>query len=277
VADLVLRAIAHPELAELVRPVDAFAALAAGLLALGASVFHLGRPLYAWRAVIGLRHSWMSREGVALAGFAGLATLYAGALGLGAPDALVEPLGLAVAGVGAVGIGCSAMIYIVTGKRWWRARETVPKFVLTAVAAGTAFILAVATIAAGITDAGVAVLTSAAPLLLVVVGATVLKLAGELAMFRHLRDREMTELRRTALLLRGDLERWTAARVAAGVAGGVLLPLVLFASWGQPRPSMPASVALALIMVVLVAAGELLERWTFFTAVSSPRMPGGFR
>ena len=47
-------------------------ALALGLLALGASVFHLGRPLYAWRAFLGLRTSWLSREALAFGLFAKL-------------------------------------------------------------------------------------------------------------------------------------------------------------------------------------------------------------
>ena len=38
---------------------------------------------YAWRAVLGLRHSWLSREIVAFGAFAGLAVAYAGAVGLG--------------------------------------------------------------------------------------------------------------------------------------------------------------------------------------------------
>jgi formate dehydrogenase iron-sulfur subunit len=41
---------------------EAVFACALALLALGASVFHLGRPLLAWRAVLGLRTSWLSRE-----------------------------------------------------------------------------------------------------------------------------------------------------------------------------------------------------------------------
>ena len=40
------------------------------LVALGASVLHLGRPRYAYRAVLGLRHSWLSREVVAFGAFA---------------------------------------------------------------------------------------------------------------------------------------------------------------------------------------------------------------
>jgi formate dehydrogenase iron-sulfur subunit len=275
VADLGLRHLSRPDLAELVRPVDAFAALGVGLLALAASVFHLGRPQYAWRAVIGLRHSWMSRECVAFAAFAGLATLYAAGLGAGAPRPVVDVLGSAVAVTGAAGIACSAMIYVVTGKRWWRWRETFPKFVLTAVTAGSALILAVAALAAGLTGAGGVALASAAPLLPVVVAGTVIKVAGELALFRHLRDGELTELRRTALLLHRDLHGWLVVRVAAAAGGGVVLPLVLWAAWTPSHPSVPASIVLSLAMLVLVLTGELAERWTFFTAVSSPRMPGG--
>ena len=50
-------------------------ALAVGLLALGTSTLHLGRPLVAWRAVLGLRTSWLSREIVVFGLFAGLAML----------------------------------------------------------------------------------------------------------------------------------------------------------------------------------------------------------
>jgi formate dehydrogenase iron-sulfur subunit len=275
VADLVLRRIAVPELAESVRPVSAGAALAVGLLALGASVFHLGRPLYAWRALLGLRHSWMSREVLALGTFAGLATAYAGTLAVGAPASLVEGLGVAVALGGTAAIGCSSMLYAVTGKRWWAARRTLPLFGLTAVVAGSALVLAVAALAAAVSGAGGAVLASAAPLLLVVVVATVAKVAGELGTLRHLRDRDLTELRRTAVLLSRDLRPLLAVRLGAAALGGVLLPLMLYASWRQPDPSLAVSLVCMVVVVGLVTLGELVERWTFFTAVSSPRMPGG--
>ena len=47
-----------------------------GWAGLAASVLHLGRPLYAYRALIGLRHSWLSREVLAFGLFATLATVY---------------------------------------------------------------------------------------------------------------------------------------------------------------------------------------------------------
>ena len=47
--------------------------LALGLLALGASILHLGRPRYAFRVFLGLRTSWLSREILLFAAFASLA------------------------------------------------------------------------------------------------------------------------------------------------------------------------------------------------------------
>src|SRR4051812_3687367 len=49
--------------------------LIAGLLGLSVSISHLGRPLKAWRAFLGLRTSWLSREIVVFGIFAPLAIL----------------------------------------------------------------------------------------------------------------------------------------------------------------------------------------------------------
>ena len=59
-------------------PRDVFKQMGAlGMLGMGASLFHLGRPLYAFRAFIGIFTSWLSREIVCFGAFAGLASLYA--------------------------------------------------------------------------------------------------------------------------------------------------------------------------------------------------------
>jgi len=110
--------------------VDAAAGLVFGLVALGASVLHLGRPRYCFRAVIGLRHSWLSREIVAFGAFAALAALYA-----------IHPtptIGAAAAVTGVAGVGCSVMIYVVTRRPHWRARFVAPRFAVTTVLCGTA-------------------------------------------------------------------------------------------------------------------------------------------
>ena len=68
-----------------IRAVHAGGALLFGLVALGASTLHLGRPHLAFRAVIGLATSWLSREILAFGVFATLAVLYAGSVWI--PDA----------------------------------------------------------------------------------------------------------------------------------------------------------------------------------------------
>jgi Fe-S-cluster-containing dehydrogenase component/DMSO reductase anchor subunit len=131
IADLALRAGRS-------HPFDAAVALAAGVLALGASVLHLGRPRYAYRSVIGLRHSWLSREVLAFGAFTGLAALHAGALVLGRSSPV---LAAAVAVTGAAGVGCSVMIYATTHRASWRAPVVASKFGLTTAVAGLATVL----------------------------------------------------------------------------------------------------------------------------------------
>jgi Fe-S-cluster-containing dehydrogenase component/DMSO reductase anchor subunit len=131
VADLLLRA-------GRTQPFDAAVAAAAGMLALGASVLHLGRPQYFYRAVIGLRHSWLSREVVAFGAFTALAAPYALALWMGRP---LPVLGAAVAASGVVGVGCSVMIYAVTHRASWRLPVVAWQFGLTSAVCGLATVL----------------------------------------------------------------------------------------------------------------------------------------
>ncbi|MGB8166876.1 MAG: DmsC/YnfH family molybdoenzyme membrane anchor subunit [Chthoniobacteraceae bacterium] len=120
--------------------------LHAGLVA---SVFHLGRPLGAWRFFLGLRTSWMSREILAFSILAALAT--------GAVAAVFVPwipgpplLLVAVVGIGAV--FTSAMIYVDTRRPVWRVERTFPSFFGSVLLLGLAamvhpLVLAVATVA----------------------------------------------------------------------------------------------------------------------------------
>src|SRR5690606_40142196 len=60
---------AYTELASTLGRTQSLVALSMGVLALFASTFHIGRPQYAFRAFIGLRTSWMSREIIAFGAF----------------------------------------------------------------------------------------------------------------------------------------------------------------------------------------------------------------
>jgi Fe-S-cluster-containing dehydrogenase component len=101
-------------------------AIATAVVALGASTLHLGRPQYAYRAVIGLRHSWLSREVVAFGAFTGLAVL----------DAVVPSplLAWAAAACGLFGVVCSVLIY--TSTRRWSSLSVVARFAGTTALGG---------------------------------------------------------------------------------------------------------------------------------------------
>jgi DMSO reductase anchor subunit len=225
---------------------SAAVALALGLVALGTSVLHLGRPLYAFRALLGLRTSWLSREIVAFSLFAGLAGLYAASLRLPVAAALRLPLLRATAGAGVLAVLCSVMVYEATRRPTWRAHITGFKFLATSAVLGTATVLML--------DPGPGV---AHALQL----ATLIKLVGEGLGFRHLKSRRHTALKRSALLQANDFDRLTLFRFGAGAIGGLVLPIFPVPWMGVP-------------IFVLLLAGELAERYLFFVTASAARMPG---
>jgi formate dehydrogenase iron-sulfur subunit len=263
-------------------------AMALGLLALGGATLHLGRPLYGFRAIVGIRHSWMSREIVCFGVFAKLAILYAallwadpllGALGLPALDDglqlwLARGLGALVILSGLAGLACSALLYAVTRRTWWALPYSGTKFFGTTLVLGIAFsswVLTVLTYTGEIVS-GVVLGALFAGLML----ATGAKLAHELALFKHLDDAEPSDLKRSALLMRGVLAPLTRLRLTAGLVGGVFVPALLWvrlAVHGAPQAS-ALDLALCALGALSLIAGEMLERSLFFMAVAPPKMPG---
>jgi formate dehydrogenase iron-sulfur subunit len=292
VAGLVFERLIGTTSESLLRPFHAANSLTFGLLALGASTLHLGRPLYAFRAVLGLRHSWLSREIVAFGVFAGLALAYAGviltthfwatdtgrAVGRGP---WIEWLGWGVSASGAVGVFCSAMIYVFTRRECWSFTRVAVRFALTAALLGVAAIWLSILIATVVNPSPqlTAVVLEHGPLLcraLIVLAAV--KLAWEATIFRHLLLGRMTPLRRSALLLTRDLSSVTLARFALGLLGGVVMPVLLLNALPTlSSTSVVQFAAMTGLLFVACLAGELLERYLFFAACAAPRMPGGIR
>jgi Fe-S-cluster-containing dehydrogenase component/DMSO reductase anchor subunit len=279
VVDLVLRSVlgSRTNVLGALRPSNAIVALVLGVLALGASVLHLGRPLYAFRAALGIRHSWLSREIVAFGAFAGLATAYAGALLTGFPSGGDRLLGPLVAATGLAAVWCSVMVYVATGRTWWRAGTVAPKFLGSTLVCGLATVLftTIATSAVlGGSTAEAALAHIARPLSIALISVVTLKLVGEASVFLHLVDRGSNDLKRTSTLLSGDLRRWTWARFGAGIVGGLILPAAAFGATGTAAPSSVLCMLIAGAALLTVVAGELAERSLFFKALASPRMPG---
>jgi formate dehydrogenase iron-sulfur subunit len=269
---------------EKLRPLHAASALGFGLLALSASLLHLGRPQYAFRAVLGLRHSWLSREIIAFGLFAALAAAYAAAVILTpyANDSWVTWLGWSVAASGAFAIFCSTMIYVFTQRECWSMTRVGVRFLLTSGLLGVAAMWLSLLAASLISPSGLLteLLRETGPMLCqVLIAFTALKLIWEAAIFRHLLFRRMTPLQRSALLLTQDLSNATMARFALGILGGILMPILL---WEQlEAPTAVADnvrfVATSGLIFVACLGGELLERYLFFAACAAPQMPGGMR
>ena len=251
-ADLVARSIGHhPPLAL------TLLSLIVGLTGMNASLLHLGRPLFAYRALIGLRHSWLSREIAAFGLFANLALVHMAAV-LWRPGLALATSG-AVTAAGIAAVACSVMVYHVVRRPFWHATLSGMKF------AGTVAVAAFA--ARFVVSAG------ARPAALALAAAVLVKVATDALVLTHLHDPRLTPLRRSAVLLLGPLVRLSMLRVGLGVLGGVVMPLLITAT-GETLP-VSLRIGLASIAVLTVISGELTERTLFFQAVVRPKMPGG--
>jgi DMSO reductase anchor subunit len=266
------------------RSADAAGALLFGLLALASSTLHLGRPHLAYRAVIGLRSSWLSREILAFGLFATLAAVYAVTVFVSDRIALMATtlqtaLGAGVVGAGLVGVACSIMIYHCTRRALWNGPAVATRFLLTTLLMGQSTVLVTRLVGADFaSSSGVGALQGAAALLFPgLVVTTALKLLFEASLFGHLASRQMTALKRSALLMMSDLAGAAQWRFGLGILGGILFPLVWLY---RAEPSAAAPLLLHVVAVgqfIALLAGELLERYLFFTAVVASRMPGGIR
>ena len=242
--------------------------LGLGCVGLAASLLHLGRPLLAYRAILGLRHSWLSREVLAFGVFAKLATVFVAAEIFAPGWVAGRPtlrLGLLAAVVvsGLCGVGCSVMVYHAVRRPFWRASIGGVKF------AGTTVVLGLAT--------GLASLGASRPdatIIPMIAGALMLATAAKLGFeSRDRREQDGEPLRRTAWLLHGPLRRPAGLRCFLGAAGGLVMPaLAIAAAVSGDRGAASAAAVLALTASIV---GELIERSLFFRAVTRPKMPGG--
>lgn len=279
----VLYAGATTPMIDAIRPWQAVAALCFGLLALGSSTLHLGRPHLAWRAFLGLRRSWLSREIIAFGVFAKTAALYAAGMTflpwlMTMAGTLWYVLQAGVLVSGLAGVFCSAMIYHWTRRPTWSGPRTFLRFFGTAAWMGLAATLLAATIAAVLSRD-----LTVGPVLSEFVGrlgwplmtAAAAKLAYEALDLLHRFDRHHTALKRLAKLQTGPLSFLTIGRFTLGTLGGIVLPWMMLQETEQTSAS--TWVVLVSLTFGLSLAGELAERTLFFMTAVAPRMPGAVR
>lgn len=229
--------------------VSALVSLVLAGLSLGASTLHLGRPVHAYRALKGLRTSWLSREVLSLGLFAKAAGMFSAMLLFDMPGRTI--VGSATAILGAIGITCSARIYIVKARPAWNSAYTVAEFFSTALLLGPLFIRTF-----DVYD-GPSLGIAAA------VGGTA-QLVTQTSKFLWLSRSETFELRTSSLLLAGRLRRAFLTRLGLLVGAGIVGPLVA-----------PAGIAFVGVLIAALA-GEWAGRWLFFVSVVPKNIAASF-
>lgn len=220
-----------------------------GVIGIALSVLHLGQPLKAWRAFLGWRKSWLSREIIAFGLFAKL-----GAVSLLFPSKLTLSLA-AIAGV--LAVYTSVMVYVDTRRPFWSMKLTGGKFFGTMLLLGTAI-------------PGVIWAWMGHPLAKIAIP-TALVLRWLVSLFEM---REIKLARRdasspwhmSARILTEKLPHLLRARKIMLAIVGIVLPTIIITQF-QVAAVFTLSVAITL-------CSQLIERHYFFTACHGPKMPG---
>jgi Fe-S-cluster-containing dehydrogenase component/DMSO reductase anchor subunit len=223
----------------------ALTSLLVGAVALAASTLHLGRPIFAYRALKMWRRSWLSREVLLFGGFSLVAAVYAGGIWLQVPGS--SGLGALTVLLGVGGVTASAHIYRVPSRPAWDTPLTLVQFLLTGALLGPLFAAAV-----GSGDAQWLAVATA-----LLAGTALVLLAWR---FFQLSASEGPERRAAARLLATVLAWRLLARGSLLALGAIALPLFTRHS-------------AALWVAFLLALGaEVLGRYLFFVSAVPTHM-----
>jgi DMSO reductase iron-sulfur subunit len=229
--------------------VAALVSLLVAGLALGASTLHLGRPIYAYRALKMWKRSWLSREVLMFSCFSGVAFLYAALLWFELPGNLAA--GALTSLLGAAGVAASANIYLVPARPAWNSKHTIAGFFLTGMLLGSLLAASL-----GIGDRRW--------LITAVVVAAAGQLLNQAIKFFWLTASDSFELQASARLLSTTLASRFLWSCALLVLGGIVLPL-FSTTW------MGASASL-----LIALASEILGRYIFFVSVVPKNMAASY-
>jgi formate dehydrogenase iron-sulfur subunit len=181
-------------------------------------------------------------------------------------------LGGLVAAAGLAGVACSVRVYVVTRRSAWRASISTPFFLLTSAVGGLATVwwaTLASAVVSGSTATDDAFAALGRPLPFVLAAFVLAKLLVESVAVRCVLRGERGRPG-AALRLPADVRPVVIGRLACGIAGGIVLPLLGAAVISASAASWLA-LALGTGAAVLLVLGELLERTAFFAMSAPPR------
>ncbi|MBI3313028.1 MAG: dimethyl sulfoxide reductase anchor subunit [Candidatus Omnitrophica bacterium] len=254
-------------------------------LALFAAVFHLGRPLYAYKALRMWKRSWLSREVLLFAIFSHLGGMYA-VLQLvknfwhwNIPEGGMLFLGALVVLSGLAGVYASAKIYLVPARPAWNTIRTPLRFFLTGFMLGPLFALSVYGIYSCFQTQEVINNILKAPsftFLAVSTLAGFLQLVVLLARLFALPGTASEEQMASNFLLVHRFKKYFLGRLALLVLGSFVIPFILYSFLQVGHLKGLEFLALGLACFIFSLAGEFLGRYLFFVTVVPKNMPGAF-
>ncbi|WP_372799234.1 DmsC/YnfH family molybdoenzyme membrane anchor subunit, partial [Pontiella sp.] len=246
---------------------------------LGASTLHLGRPVYAGRALKNWKTSWLSREVLGLSAFAGAAMVYTVFLFVTEAFQWLEPaqlggsavrllLGAGTVGCGIAGIYCSSMLYRVPARPAWDSiKTTIDFFDVAAILGPASFILAASAaqliIGEPVPFLAGAIKVSAAFTAL----AFIFKHTKNAYIIRKWSESDVFELKASAGLRLKNFFRLRLIRNSIGVIGLLMLPAFMAGFH---------STVLALFTLLLFTAVSFINRYIFFVSVVPRNIPGNY-
>ncbi len=242
------------------------AAILLGHAALTGTLFHLGRPARALRAMAAVRRSWLSREVVAFSAFAGIGVIPSSLFFLDKFDLLhlmqfQSAALITTTVIGLIAVYTSVRIYRIPARPAWDSVRTNVQFFLTALVLGSAAALLVqAALGASMMVTRTAALVLVAAISMSALMPFTLALEGM---------RGEASVLASARILSQTFSRLLFARtlLALAVALGAGI-----AAWSVS--SLHPSYALALLVAALSI--EAMGRYLFFRCVVPRNMPLGF-
>lgn len=265
--------------AEPSRAVLNVAAATIGFLGANLALLHLGRPLQAYRAWLGWRTSWLSREVIAFGAYVPLVGTAAVAVFVPTmvSPALQTVIELAAIASGVVAVYCSAMIYIATRRPWWSRSLTLRRFGITMFSLGNASCMVVAAALAAMKD-GNSPWWDYRFLLATLSVATVVTLARyglERRWLASAINSPEPTIRGCAKIIRGELLHVARGMQVAAFLNAIVIPsMILLLLQADPALGRHIITAICVTRLAITLGAEIADRYLFFAASVSPRMPG---
>ena len=230
-----------------------------GFVGVNAALLHLGRPWLAFRAFLGWRTSWLSREAIAFGLFIGAAMAATGLrLILPQQSDLHGPIQIFVVAIGFVAVSCTGMIYIATRRELWGHLRTGVDFGLSMI--GLGLIGAYASI-------------EGLPGFLLIIGVLCSMLAATAKLVDYKQGKSAKVLwddfsARSGRVLRTELAvpwRFLWMLQVIALLASVSLCMIDFGN---------TKLLLSYSILVVCLLAQAIHRWLYFASIAYRRMPG---